>query len=160
MSTDNLKKWKPILDNFFTPYELEQEILEMLADYIQNNLEVDPFSTLVGNGMGSVNPMNMYPPHKSGKTKEEIMETLTEFKIKLSQDVDIRTDIKNVYYNGSIKRIVYELSNGDIVYLETKPLVLRDPNYVKKSKNLFLSISDPTNPKVRRMKIEDIRSKL
>jgi hypothetical protein len=157
---DNLKKWKPILDNFFTPYELEQEILEMVAEYVENSLEVSPYSTLQGNGFGPVVPPNIVSPGKPGKTQQEVMEVLREFKERLTKDVDIRVNIKNTYYNSTIKRIVYELENGDSVYLEGKPLIMKDSDYIKKSKKLFLTISDPTNPQVRKMKIEDIRSKI
>ncbi len=158
--SNTLRKWKPILEANFTPYELEPEILEMLAEYVENSLEVSPYSTLQGNGMGSVVPPTIVSPGKPGMSQNEVMEVLREFKERLSQDVDVRVDIKNVYYNGTIKRIVYELANGDSVYLETKPLILKDPDYIKKSKKLFLAISDPKNPLVRKMKIEDIKNKL
>lgn len=158
--SDTLRKWKPILETIFTPYELEQEILEMVAEYAENSLEVSPYSTLMGSGMGSVNPSVIYPPYKPGKTQQEVMEVLREFKERLTKDVDIRVNVKNTYYNSTIKRIVYELENGDSVYIEGKPLIMKDPDYIKKSKKLFLAISDPTNPQVRKMKIEDIRNKL
>lgn len=155
-----LKKWKPILDSIFNPYELEDEILEMLADYVEKNLE-HQYVTMGGMGIGTVTPQtSISTPWIPNKSQEEVMETLRQFKERLAQDIDIRTDIKNVYYNGTIKRIVYELANGDSVYLETKPLILKDPDYINKSKNLFLAISDPRNPKVRRIKIEEIRNNM
>ncbi len=152
-------KWKPVLDNFFKPYELEDEIIEMLANYTDKNLEVN-YSTLSGRGMGSVNPTVNYPTYQPSKSQEEVVGVLMEFKERLSQDIDIRIDVKNVYYNSIIKRIVYELVNGDSVYLETKPLVLKDSSYIEKSKKLFLTISEPKNPQVRRIKIENIKSKV
>jgi hypothetical protein len=162
MNAQILKKWMPILESIFSPYELENEILDMVAEYLERNLNNTTsgqyYSTLGGPGIGPV----VVPTTVSGNVnpQEDVMEVLREFKERLAKDVDIRTDVKNVYYNGTIKRIVYELANGDSVYLEGKPLIMKDPKYVQKSKNLFLAISDPRNPKVRRMKIEDIKSNM
>ena len=161
MSQIMLKKWKPVLDSMFSPYELEDEILEMVAEYLENNLNTSYSPSLSGIGMGPITtptghtfPSNLTMSHKS---QEDVLSVVREFKERLSQDVDIRVDVKNIYYNTTIKRIVYELANGDSVYIESKPLVMKDPDYIEKSKRLFLSISDPKNPILRRYKIEEIK---
>ncbi len=56
--------------------------------------------------------------------------------------------------------MVYELENGDFVYLDAKPFIIKDTSYIKKTKNLFLSIIDPTNPVLRESKINEIKSKI
>lgn len=154
-----LKKWKPILDNILSPYELEIEILELLAEYLEKKLEPVSQYTAMGGilGIPSSSPVS---PQRAHQAETEALGTIMEFKERLTKDVDIRVNVKNTYYNSTIKRIVYELENGDSVYLEGKPLIMKDPNYVKKSKNLFLAISDPKNPLVRKMKIEDIKNRL
>lgn len=160
--TKLLQKWKPILDNIFTPYELDQELLEMVAIYIEDELEKDStrnqYATLIGNGVGPVSPSST-PPTPQIK-QQEVFGVLLEFKKRLLEDVDIRVNVKNVHYNKTINRIVYELENGDSVYMESKPFVMRDPNYIKKSKNIFLSLTDPNNPRVRKMKIEEIKKNI
>ena len=158
MNAQILTKWKPVLDSLFHPYELENEILEMIAEYMETNLEINVNSPCLLPGMGVQYPLSAYSLPKMNQ--EDVLKIIREFKERLAQDIDIRIDIKNVYYNGTIKRIVYELANGDSVYLETKPLIMKDPDYIKRSKNLFLSISDPKNPQVRRMKIEDIKNNM
>ena len=138
---DTLRKWKPILDNVFKPYELEDEIMEMLSKFLEKNLE-----------------QSTAPP--SQQLQADVFGKILEFKERLTKDVDLRVNVKNTYYNKTINRIVYELENGDSVYMESKPLVMKDPSYIEKSKKLFLSISDPTNPLLRKFKIEDIRNNM
>ena len=137
MASDRLKKWKPILDNIFTPYELESEILEMVAEYVENNLE-NPYVTLGGNGVGPVNPSINYPPYQPPKSQHEVFDILFQYKERLLKDVDVRTEVKSVHFNRTINRIVYELENGDSIYMDYKPLIMKDPNYVKKVKTYFL----------------------
>jgi hypothetical protein len=151
--SQTLKKWKPILDNILSPYELENEILEMLADFLEIKLESSSSISLGANGIPSIS-------QSAQQLQVETFNIILEFKERLAKDVDIRIDIKNVYYNTTIKRIVYELANGDSVYMESKPLVMKDSNYIEKSKKLFLSISDSKNPKLRRYKIEDIKNNI
>ena len=48
--------------------------------------------------------------------------------------------------------------NGDYVYLDTQPFIVKDTNHIKKTKALFMSIFDPTNPILREAKINEIRN--
>ena len=121
MNVQILKKWKPVLESMFMPYELEDEILDMVAEYLEknlsNNMNGQYYSTLGGPGIGPV--LVPTTPNVNVNSQEDVMEVIREFKERLTKEVDIRVDVKNTYYNSTIKRIVYELENGDSVYLFT-----------------------------------------
>ena len=156
-NVDIMKKWKPVLDNFFEPLMLEQEILEMIANYMETNFNNTTYGNYGSFGASLNNPYNTIP----NKTNEEfIIDKLRVFKEKLLKESDSNVNVKSTYYNSAIKKMVYELENGDFVYLDAKPFIIKDTSYIKKTKNLFLSIIDPTNPVLRESKINEIKSKI
>ena len=84
MDTKRLTKWKPILDNIFQPYELENEILDVIAEYLENNLSPQYSSTAGGNGIGPVNIPNYYPP-SSQMTHDQVIDVVRTFKERLTR---------------------------------------------------------------------------
>ena len=142
-----VKKWKPTLEQFFKPIELEMEILKMVAIYMETNFN-NNYTTIT-------NPYTTI----SNKTNEEaILDKIRVFKEKLLKESESNVNIKSTYYNSAIKKMVYELENGDYVYLDTLPFIIKDTSYIKKTKNLFMSVVDPSNPILRESKINEIKS--
>jgi len=148
-SVDIMKKWKPVLEKFFEPFVLEEEILEMIATYMEANFNKQ--YTIV---------TNPYSSTFTQPNQEVILGKIKLFKEKLLKESEANVNIKSTYYNSAIKKMVYELENGDFVYLDVKPFIVKDNSYIKKTKNLFLSIVDPTNPVLRESKINEIKSKI
>jgi hypothetical protein len=145
-----MKKWRPVLEKFFEPMELEQEILEMIANYMEINFSNNSTTIIT-------NPYQILTPEENHKI---LFDKIELFKEKLLKESGTNVNIKSTYYNSAIKKMVYELENGDFVYLDTQPFIIKDYSYIKKTKNLFLSIMDPTNPLLRESKIEKIKNKI
>jgi hypothetical protein len=144
-----IEKWKPTLESFFRPIELEEEILEMIATYMESKFNKQ--YTIV---------TNPYSSTFTQPNEEVILDKIKLFKEKLLKESEANVNIKSTYYNSAIKKMVYELENGDFVYLDAKPFIIKDTSYIKKTKNLFMSVVDPTNPLLRESKINEIKSKI
>lgn len=102
-------KWSPLIDSIFYPFEIKQGLREVIADYCEESYE----------------------------SNKNFQDKLIEFKIKMLEDEDNKVDIDRVYYHNKINRIVYELSNGVTLYVDSRPLIVEKDDNIQSLKDMF-----------------------
>lgn len=128
-----VNKWKPIINNKIEPFKLDDDILFIIAEYIEKTLYDFSIDT---------------PKH--------IDNILSKYKQELINNGNIK--IINTYYNITLNSVVYELENGDMIYDNSKPLVTKE--YIKKSILQFYQIVEPNHILLRIEKIKKLRTQL
>jgi len=107
-----VKKWKDIIESLLFPYEINKGMIPIIAEYLEECIE---------KGIDYQNK-------------------LMEFKGKLLDDEKFKIDVERTYFHKTENCIVYELSNGDSVYIENKPIVVKDNENVNSLNDLFNSV--------------------
>lgn len=90
---------------------------------LKNDLQFDIYYT------GS-QPLAYTSPHLGHLVQEDLELDDEEFKI----------DIERTYFHKTENCIVYELSNGDSIYIANKPIVVKDNENVNSLNDLFNSV--------------------
>lgn len=107
-----LKKWTPIINSILFPYEINEGMIPIIGKHLQDCVD-------------------------NGINYESIM---MEFKAKLLEDEKLKIKIDKMYYHTNINRIVYELNNGDTIYLDPEPIIVKNDSNITSTKDLFESI--------------------
>lgn len=126
------KKWAPIIDNVISPikldYQTEVEISVWVERYMASNIEHERRISFLTT---------------SFKKYKDLLLTNKRYSIK----------VVNTFYNPLINEICYELENGEVIINNKKYETQISSDY---RINLFFSIFDPSNSKLRNLKIKQL----
>lgn len=106
-----LRKWKPILDSILGIFNLENNVLLHIAKWMENKV-------------------------RDSNSDNDIAKVLKEYHDELIKSGD-KLNVVDVYYSKMINKIVYELENGQVLYVDEKTYKLPNNKVINEKINLF-----------------------
>lgn len=126
------KKWEPIIESLILPIKLDYQTEVEISIWLEKYL-----------GLSTVDDI------KYDELVSHVTSSFKKYKNLLLTDKKYSINVIKTFYNPLINEICYELENGEVIINNKHDSQISSDYRI----NLFYSIIDPGNPKLRKLKI-------